>query len=115
MSVYLRASLGIAVVLYFIVITHFVKKKVLALKYILLWLAAGIMMAVLVLFPGLLNYFVKLIGIETPINGLFTVGIFVILLILMSLTAIVSRQTERIRKLTQSSAMMEKRIRELEK
>jgi len=36
-------------------------------------------------------------------------------LIILSLTSIVSGQTERIRTLTQTQAMLEKRIRELEK
>ncbi len=38
-----------------------------------------------------------------------------ILLILMSLTAIVSKQTERIQNLAQNNVMLEKRICELEK
>ncbi len=87
----------------------------LALKYILLWLFSGLVMGILVLFPQLLEIFVKLVGIETPMYGLFLVGIFFILLILMSLTAIVSKQTERIKNLAQNHAMLEKRLRELEK
>ena len=109
MSLYLRVLLGIVVAIYFVLIMHFVKKKMLALKYTLLWLLSGAIMAVLVLFPGLLSLFVQCVGIETPINGLFTVAIFVILLILMSLTAIVSKQTDRIRSLAQYIAMLEQK------
>ena len=47
-------------------------------------------------------------------NGLFSVLLFFILTIIMSLTAIVSRQSERIRALVQSQALLEERIRELE-
>ena len=115
MSFYLRVLLGIVVIAYFVMIMHFVKKKMLALKYILLWLFSGVVMMLLVLFPQLLKLFVNLVGIETTMYGLFLAGIFFSLLISMSLTAIVSKQTDRIKNLTQNNAMLEKRVRELEK
>ena len=91
------------------------KKKMLSLKYTLLWLFSGFAMGILVLFPGLLDAFVKAVGIETPMYGLFVFAIFFILVIAMSLTAIVSKQTERIKDLAQDNAVLEKRVRELEK
>ena len=87
----------------------------LSLKYTLLWLFSGFAMGILVLFPGLLDAFVKAVGIETPMYGLFVFAIFFILVIAMSLTAIVSKQTERIKDLAQDNAVLEKRVRELEK
>ncbi len=115
MTVYLRIVLGIVVVIYFLLILHFMKKKMLSLKYTLLWLFSGFAMGILVLFPGLLDAFVKAVGIETPMYGLFVFAIFFILIIAMSLTAIVSKQTERIKDLAQDNAVLEKRVRELEK
>lgn len=55
MSAYLRVILGIVVIVYFLLILHFVKKKMLSLKYTLLWLFSGFAMGMLVLFPGLLD------------------------------------------------------------
>ena len=115
MTIYLRIVLGIVVVIYFLLILHFMKKKMLSLKYSLLWLFSGFVMGILVLFPGLLDAFVKAVGIETPMYGLFVFAIFFILVIAMSLTAIVSKQTERIKDLAQDNAVLEKRVRELEK
>ncbi len=115
MTIYLRIVLGIVVVIYFLLILHFMKKKMLSLKYTLLWLFSGFAMGILVLFPGLLDAFVKAVGIETPMYGLFVFAIFFILVIAMSLTAIVSKQTERIKDLAQDNAVLEKRVRELEK
>ena len=71
-------------------------------------------MGILVLFPRILTYFVKIVGIQTPMNGLFISILFFVIIILMSLTSIVSKQTEKIRKLTQQIAMYEWRIRKLE-
>lgn len=115
MSMYLRVLLGIVVIVYFWLILHFIKKKMLTLKYILLWLFSGVIMGILVLFPKLLVFFADLVGIETPMYGLFLAGIFFSLLLSMSLTVIVSKQTERIKNLVQSNAVLEKRVRELEK
>lgn len=114
MPVYLRLSLGVIVALYFYLMLYFLKRKTLALKYALLWLFSGLAMGILLLFPKILFVFVGILGIETPVYGLFLAGIFFLLAISMSLTAIVSKQTERIKDLAQEHAMLEKRVRELE-
>lgn len=112
MTIRLRIILGVVVIVYFLLIFHFVKKKMLALKYTLLWLFLGAVMTLLVLFPNLLTAFVKIIGIETPMYGLLVFAILFVMAITMSLTAIVSKQTERIKNLAQENALLEKRIRE---
>ncbi len=110
----LRITLIIAVLVYFVLILYFLKKKALELKYTLLWLFAGVVMGICVFFPKLLYAFVKLIGIATPMNGLYIICIGFIVILMMSLTSIVSKQAFRIRSLVQDNAMLEKRIRELE-
>lgn len=109
----LRVFLGIAVVLYFVIIMYFLKKKTLLLKYTLLWIFSGFAMGILVLCPQLLEWFVSMVDIKTPMNGLFAVCILAILIILMSLTAIVSKQNEKIKHLVQYMAILEKKEREL--
>lgn len=111
----LRITLCIAVICYFILILYYLKKKVIDLKYTLLWLIAGLIMGLMIFFPELLVWFVKLLGIESNMNGLYMLCFAFILAILMSLTSIVSRQSFKIRVLLQEIAMLEKRIRELEK
>ena len=112
MSLHLRIILAVAVCIYFALLFGFVKKKTLALKYTLLWWAAGVGVGGLVIFPELLVILSSLFGISDPMNALFFIGIFFIVLILLSLTAIVSKQTERIKRLAQENAMLEKRVRE---
>lgn len=114
LPVNLRITLIIAVCCYFILILLFLKKRALELKYTLLWLLAGVVMGIFVLFPNLLFYLVKILGIESPMNGLYVLCIGFILCILMALTSIVSRQTMKIRALIQENAMLEKRLREAE-
>lgn len=111
----LRIILIIAVCCYFILILLFLKRKALELKYTLLWLLSGGVLGAFVIFPQLLVYLVRILGIESPMNGLFVLCIGFIIIILMALTSIVSRQTMKIRTLIQENAMLEKRLRELEK
>jgi len=55
-----------------------------------------------------------LLGFELASNALFSLLLGFVIVILLSLTAIVSRQSERIKTLVQTTALLEKRIRELE-
>lgn len=110
----LRLTLSVAVICYFILILVYLKKQMLDLKYTLLWLFAGGVMGVMIFAPETLVYFVRLLGIESNMNGLYVLCIAFTLAILMSLTAIVSRQSQKIKQLIQNIAILEKRIRELE-
>lgn len=110
----LRTTLIVGVILYFVIILKLLKDKSLSLKYSLLWLLSGLAMGILVIFPELLLRIIVLFGIQSNMNGLFIFGIAFLGMILMSITSIVSRQNKRIRTLIQESAILEKRIRELE-
>lgn len=110
----LQITLSIAVICYFIIILYYLKRKMLELKYTLIWLFAGVIMGIMIYFPELLVWFVRLLGIESNMNGLYILCIAFIMMILMTLTSIVSRQQLKIRILIQEISMMEKRIRELE-
>lgn len=111
----LRIVLIAAIIIYFIMILIFLKNKTLELRYTLLWMFAGMILAVLVIWPELLSRLVRLVGIQSNMNGLFIMAIAFIVMIMMSLTSIVSRQTNKIRHLIQEIAILEKRVRELEK
>lgn len=111
----LRLSISIGIIVYYIIILIFLKKKALSLRYMLLWIFSGLGMSILVIFPQILEWLVHLMGIKSAVNGLFLFVIFIILVILMSVTSIVSRQNDKIKKLVQDNAFLEKRIRELEK
>ena len=110
----LRFFLIVAVICYFIIILYFLKQRALNLKYTLLWILAGLVMGLLVIFPNLLVCVIHMFGIEDNMNGLFIICIAFILMILMALTSIASRQNAKIRQLVQEIAILDKRIRELE-
>lgn len=110
----LRFTLIVVVICYFIAILYFLKQKALNLKYTLLWLVAGLVMGILVIVPELLVTIIHLFGIQDNMNGLFIFAIGFIIMILLSLTSIASRQNRKIRTLTQELSILDKRVRELE-
>lgn len=102
-------------IIYLGVIIVLLKKRVLSLKYALLWLVTGVGLLLLAVNPAILYTISEWIGIEMPVNGLFLFMIAFLFMIVLSVTVIVSRQSERIKTLTQKVSLMEKRMRELEK
>ena len=71
-------------------------------------------MIVLVAFPSLLGWISRALGFQSSMNGLMVLGVAFIIMIIMSLTSIVSKQSRKIRNLVQYTAMLEKRIRDVE-
>lgn len=110
----LRFTLIVVVICYFVTILYFLKQKALNLKYTLLWLVAGLVMGILVIVPELLVFIIRIFGIQDNMNGLFIFAIGFIIMILLSLTSIASRQNRKIRTLTQEMSILDKRVRELE-
>ncbi len=111
----LRIILIFAVLLYFFIVLLLLKKKALTLKYTLLWILAGFCMGMLVIFPTALRKLTGLLGIANEMYGLFAIALGFVICLLMALTSIVSRQTDKIRRLVQTFALLEKRLREIEK
>lgn len=109
----LRTALLAAIILFFVIVLYFLKRRRLTLKYSLLWLLTGTVMLVLVAFPELMMFLSRLIGTQSIMNTLYLLILAFVIILLMMLTSIVSGQTERIRRLAQSNALLEKRIREL--
>ena len=103
-----------AVVVYFIFLFRLLRQNKLNLKYSLLWIISGIIMLILAVFPRLLDFFSGIVGIFSPVNALFAVLFFCGIIILISLTAIVSALNERIKRMTQTIALLENRLRQME-
>jgi hypothetical protein len=64
------------------------------------------------IFPGLLNWLSSAMGIELPINMIFFLGFIFTLLIIYRLTEAISKMSREITELTQKVAMMEKEERQ---
>ena len=99
----------------FISIIVLLRHRKINLKYTLLWLLSAFILLIITIFPQIIYFLSELIGVQIPINLVFIfTGMFLILIIL-SLTVIVSKLNKKITELTQSIALLEKRVMDLEK
>ncbi|MGN0473085.1 MAG: DUF2304 domain-containing protein [Lachnospiraceae bacterium] len=114
MSPQLRVIIAVVVVLYLITVIFLIRRNHFRIKYSLLWLFSGIIMLLLVVFPQILFLFADLCGIEVPVNGLVSVIIFCLILIIMSLTGALSKLSENSKTMSQKLGILEERVRELE-
>ncbi len=110
MAVTLQVFLVLGILCYFAAIIYFLRNKSLTLKYSLLWLITGVVMFLAVIFPSTIEQLAKLVGIASVTNAVFALELFFLMIILMSITSIVSKQNEKIKKLIQHVALLEKKV-----
>lgn len=110
----LRIFFALVVCVFLLWIISLLKKRKLNLRYTLTWLFAAIALLIVDLFPQIISKTMKWIGIATPVNMVFVLEAVFVLIILLSLTVIVSHLTEKVCRLTQTIAILEKRLREFE-
>jgi len=115
MEIRLQISLIICIVAFLVLILYLLKKDSLQLKYTILWMITGLILLLMAIFPQTLTFIVGIVGIYDVSNGLFAMAIFFVLIILLSITSIVSKLKTQNKKLVQANALLEKRVRELEK
>ena len=111
----LRISLLVAICIYLTLIVVLLRKKSLNLKYSLLWLFMAVVLLLMVAFPKAIEVLAEFIGVASYINAIFMAFIFFILLLVVSLTSIVSKQNREIKTLIQNVAILQKRVEDLEK
>ena len=86
-----------------------IKKENLELKYALSWIGVSTAIIIIALFPIIIEILADRMGIASPMNGLFFLGIGFILLIIFSLTVAQSRNSKRIKELVQKVALLEEK------
>lgn len=101
--------ISIVIILFVVYSFHLIKKDKLSIRYSLSWYILSVILLIAVWFPNLLVILAKILGIYSPINLVFFVGVCLSLWILFSLTRVVSIQTSKIKSLAQQVALSEKK------
>ena len=96
-------------------IIELVRRRKLGEAYSLLWLLTGITLVLLSLLRELLDVLARLVGIFYPPTALFVVGFGFVLLILLQFSVLASRLSDQNRSLIQRLAILDWRLRQLEK
>lgn len=104
----------IASILFCIFVLWMVRREHFLLKYSFLWLLLGVLGILAALFPGWVYGLSGFLGFQQPANFLFFICIIVLMGISLLLSAIVSKQSVRIKNLIQEVALCEERITRIE-
>ena len=111
----LQLLLIFGAIVLFGMIVWLIKNKKIEVKYSIIWLAFSATMILFALFPYLVLVLGDISGVANPVNFIFMTLFVFILLILLSVSAVISGFSTKIKRLAQANALLEKRVRELEK
>ena len=101
MGLLLRIEMIVMAVLVVFIIIHNVNRKRLRIQYSFVWLLIALSLLAVAFFPGIVIWLCSIMCIETPVNLIYLLGIFALLLITFYQTLVISRQADRITRLTQ--------------
>ncbi|MFQ9902114.1 MAG: DUF2304 domain-containing protein [Ruthenibacterium sp.] len=110
----LRLDLFLGAAVFLAVILWLLKKGRLTVRYSIIWLMAGGALLLFAVFPYIVLVLRDWLNMEMPVNVVFTLVLAFVLLLLLSLSTIVSGFAEKLKRLAQENALLEKRVRELE-
>ncbi len=96
-------------------ILELIRRKKLKEAYALIWIIMSIFFLVLACWVDGLGFVSKLIGIYYAPATLFLVLLLTVLLILIQFSIIISNQADKIKSLSQESALLKERLAKLEK
>jgi hypothetical protein len=104
----------IAAVVLLGVVFELVRRRRLMERYALLWLASALVLLGLAIWRGALEKLANALGIFSPPNALFVVGLGFILVLLLHFSIAVSRLTDQSKVLAQRLALLEERVSQTE-
>lgn len=75
-------------------------------KYAALWVFVGFVIVILAIFPGVLGWLARLVGIQVPANLLFLLSLILLLGVCLQLSLEISRTEDKIRILAENVAIL---------
>ena len=114
MLIVLQAVVTVLALAFFAYVVYLIIRERLLLKYSLLWMVLTVVIVLCALFPEPLYIISHLFGFINSSNFIFLIGLFFLMAIALSHSAIASKQAIMIKNLIQEQALLEKRLREME-
>lgn len=105
----------IVTVLLLALVVELVRRRRLVERYALLWMSAAAFLVVLAVWNGGLEFIADLVGIQSPPNALFLLGLAVIFGLLLNFSVTFSRLSEETKILAQEVARMDREQRRIRK
>lgn len=107
MTMKLRVILALILLLGLGYLISLIKKRKLDLKYSILWLLVPVVILIIVVIPGVLEWLAAILGIYDVMNMVFFLGFIFLISVVFSFTVALSKMADSIRQLTQKVALEE--------
>lgn len=105
MAIYLRITLILVSFLTNFYILHKIKKSQMKIEATLYWIAVSVLLLILSLIPNIAVYMSSLMGVESPVNLVFLIIIFILFIKVFSLSIKISDLENKNKRLTQEIAL----------
>lgn len=109
MSINLRIGLIVVGILLLSIVIIILRKKQMPVRYSLVWIFSSLVILLIAIIPKLFEWISRKIGFITMSNMVIGLFIFILLMITIILTVIVSSQREKITLLIQEVSMLKER------
>jgi hypothetical protein len=106
---------AVATLLFLILVIELVRRRRLVERYALLWISASIVLVVLAVWNGGLNWLADTLGILSPPNALFFVGVGALFFLALHFSVAISRLSEETKILAQEVARLDREQRRIRK
>ena len=110
MSLSLRIGLIVTGLFLLLVVFVILRKKYIPIKYALVWIASSLLIILIGVVPYIFIYISNIIGFVAMSNMVIGMFIFILLMITIMLTVIVSTQRRKITMLIQEVSMLKAEI-----
>jgi hypothetical protein len=97
----------------FFALINLIRRYKLELRYSLLWMMVMLLILILAVNPHLVGWISRAMGVELPVNAVFFLTIFGLIVIVFFLTVTVSKLTTKIKELSQQLGIMQYDLNEL--
>ena len=115
MTAHFQFLMILGAVILLLIIFVLLKKGKMTVKYSLLWLGLAVVLVIFAICPYVVYVLRDILDIQMPVNLVFLLMFCFVLVVLLSLSIAISQLAEKCKRLAQTNALLEKRVRELEK
>lgn len=106
MSIELTISSVLFLLVLIFFVLYLVKGRKISVKYSLVWIMPCAILLLFTLVPGIMISFTKLLGFQTASNMILVLLMCFVMVVILALTVIVSKQNEKIRLLVQEISIL---------
>lgn len=107
MSLALRILLSVVSIFSMVIMMRKIRHSKFQIEYAIFWILFSVLLIVMAIFPNLAIYLAHAIGIQSPVNMIFLVIIFILMAKLFYLNIHVSQLEYKVKELVQKLALNE--------